>query len=168
MPMKNKADAPKRSRRDGLLAVAVTGAVSLLIAIAVPTGCALSLMGNYHRFIQDLGNSLLYAREHGTLETSVDGEMRAGDMDQVEKLYQLISETGMGSPLSELPDGEPLSFAFGDGSALQVFPTTINETDGTTADGAIISYTRLDGHVFSYDTDKIAYQDILSRIGVTG
>ncbi len=168
MPMKNKADTPKRSKRDGLLAVAVTGAVSLLIAIAVPAGCALSLMGNYHRFIQDLGNSLLYAREHGTLETSVDGEMRAGDMDQVEKLYQLISETGMGSPLSELPDGEPLSFAFGDGSALQVFPTTINETDGTTADGAIISYTRLDGHVFSYDTDKIAYQDILSRIGVTG
>lgn len=166
--MKNKADTPKRSKRDGLLAVAVTGAVSLLIAIAVPAGCALSLMGNYHRFIQDLGNSLLYAREHGTLETSVDGEMRAGDMDQVEKLYQLISETGMGSPLSELPDGEPLSFAFGDGSALQVFPTTINETDGTTADGAIISYTRLDGHVFSYDTDKIAYQDILSRIGVTG
>ena len=166
--MKNKADTPKRSKRDGLLAVAVTGAVSLLIAIAVPAGCALSLMGNYHRFIQDLGNSLLYAREHGTLETSVDGEMRAGDMDQVEKLYQLISETGMGSPLSELPDGEPLSFAFGDGSAMQVFPTTINETDGTTADGAIISYTRLDGHVFSYDTDKIAYQDILSRIGVTG
>jgi hypothetical protein len=166
--MKRKADTPRRSKRDGLLAVAVTGAISLLIAVAVPAGCALSLMGNYHRFIKDLGNSLMYAREHGTLEMTIDGETRAGDMDQVEKLYQLISKTGMGSPLSELPDGEPLSFTFGDGSALQVFPTTINETDGTTVDGTIVSYTRLDGHVFSYDTDKIAYQDILSRIGVTG
>jgi hypothetical protein len=166
--MKRKADTPRRSKRDGLLAVAITGAISLLIAIAVPVGCGMSLMGNYHRFIQDLGNSLMYAREHGTLEMSVGGEMRAGDLDQAEKLYRLISETGMGSPLSELPGGEPLSLTFGDGSALQVFPTTINETDGTTAEGAIISYTRLDGHVFSYDTDKIAYQDILSRIGVSG
>ena len=166
--MKSKAEAPRHRVRDSLLIAAVTGALSLLIAIAVPAGCAVSLMGKYHRFIQDLGSSMMYAREHDTLEMTIDGETRTDQMDKAEQLYQLISDTGMGSPLSELPDGEPLTLTFGDGSALQVFPTTINEADGTTADGAIISYTSLDGNVFSYDTDKITYEDIVSRIGAKG
>ena len=159
-----KSDTPKRHRFDGLLVVAVTGAISLLIAIAVPVGCALSLMGRYHRFVQDLGESLLYAREHGTLEIAIDGETQPGQMEQAERLYRLISDMGMGSPLGETPDEGALALSFGDGSVLRLFPTTINESDGTKVDGTIVSYTRSDGHVFSYDTDLFAYRNVVSDI----
>lgn len=164
---KKTADTPKRRRLDGLLAIAVTGAISLLIAVAIPLGCALSLSASHHRFIQDLSDSLLYAREHGTLELVVDGEMRPGQLDQAEWLYKLISDTGMGSPLSEVPDGEPdesLTLSFGDGSTLSILPTTVRESDGTQAEGTIVSYVRADGHTFAYDTDQLAYRDIASRI----
>ena len=162
--MNRSADIPKRRRHDGLLVIAVTGAISVLIAVAVPIIFATRLMGNYHRFIQDLGDSLLYAREHGTLQTTVNGETLPGQMDQVERVYQLIYDTGMGSPLKVVPSGESLSFAFGDGSVLQVFPTTIKEADGTEKAGAVVSFTRADGHAFSYDTDQFDFEEIVSGL----
>lgn len=157
-------DQPKGSRRDVLIVVAVMFAISLLIAAAIPVGCAVSLMGGYHRFIQDLGSSLMYARENDSLEISVDGETRKADLSQAEAIYGLISDTGMGSPLSEAPDSKPLAFIFGDGSSLQLFSTRIDEPDGKRVDGLAICYQRKDGTTFTYDTDQLTYQDVVSRI----
>lgn len=159
-----KTEMPLHRRIDGLLVIAVLGAASLLIAAAIPVGCAVSLMGSYHRFVQDLGDSLQYARDNGTLELTLEGETHQAQMDQVEWLYQVISDAGMGAPLSQEPEGEPLSFSFGDGCALRVYPTKIDEPDGTQVDGAIISYLRADGSAFSYDTDQLAYSDVVSGI----
>ena len=157
-------DQPKGSRRDVLIVVAVMFAISLLIAAAIPVGCAASLMGGYHRFIQDLGSSLMYARENDSLEISVDGETRKADLAQAEVIYGLISDTGMGSPLSEAPDSEPLAFIFGDGSSLQLFSTRIDEPEGKQVDGLAICFQRKDGTTFAYDTDQLTYQDVVSRI----
>ena len=158
-------DLPRGSRRDVLLVVAVIFAISLLISAAIPVGCAVSLMGRYHRFIQDLGSSLVYAREHDSLEIGMDGERAKADLSQAEAVYTLISDTGMGSPLSEVPDGEPLTFFFGDGSSLQFFPTQIEEPEANLVDGLAICYQRKDGSIFAYDTDQLTYQDVVSRIG---
>lgn len=156
-------DLPKGSRRDALLIVAAFFAISLLIAAAIPVGCAVSLMGRYHRFIQDLGSSLMYARENDSLEVSVDGKARKANLSQAEAVYTLISDTGMGSPLSDAPDGEPLAFFFGDGTSLQLFATQIEETDAKLVDGLAICYQRKDGSVFAYDTDQLTYQDVIDR-----
>lgn len=162
---KQQQDLPRSSRRDTLLILAVTFAISLLIAAAIPVGCAVSLMGRYHRFIQDLGNSLMYARENGTLEISVDGKSGKADISQAEAIYSLISNTGMGSPLSEAPEGKPLALFFGDGTSLQLFATQIEESDGKRVDGLAVCYQRKDGSMFAYDTDRLTYQDVVSRIG---
>ena len=158
--MSEKADTPKRHQRDKLLIAAVTGAVAVLVAVALSIGYAVSVMGGYHRYIQDLGDSLLYARTNDTLEITVDNETSPAYIDDAEWLYKRIERAGMGSPLSELPEGESFAFSFGDGSTLQLFPTTIDEPDGTQAEGAIVCYTRSDGHKFSYDTDLLVYERI--------
>ena len=155
---------PKGSRRDVLLIVAATFAISLLIAIAIPVGCAVSLTNRYHGFIKDLGSSLTYAREHDTLELSVDGTTQKADLSQADAVYGLLYDTGMGSPLSEAPDGQPLAFFFGDGSSLQLFSTKIEEADGKKVDGLAVCYQRKNGGLFAYDTDKLTYQDVISCI----
>lgn len=161
--MKQKADMPLRQRIDKPLVIAVIVAVTLLVAAGIPACRAVALAGDYHRFVQDLGESLLYARKHGTLELTINGETQHAEMNQVEWLYQLISDAGMGAPLKEVPDGEALAFGFGDGSALHLYPTTISEPDGTQMAGTIVSYTRTDGSTYSYDTDLFAYQDIVKK-----
>lgn len=155
---------PKASRRDLLLIVAATFAVSLLISIAIPVGCAVSLTNRHHRFIQDLGSSLTYAREHKTLELNVDGETREGELSQAEAVYGLIYDTGMGSPLSEAPSGKPIAFFFGDGTSLQLFSTQIEEADGKKVEGLAVCYQRKNGSTFAYDTDKLTYRDIATRV----
>lgn len=162
--MKRNPDSPKSPRRDILLFVVATLAISMLISAAIPIGCAASLMGKYHRFIQDLGTSVSYAREHGTLEVSVEGERR-NRLSDAEAVYKIIADTGMGSPLDEAPDGEPIAFAFGDGSSLQLFPTQIEEPGGEVVDGLAVCYQRIDGSMFAYDTDRITYEDVVSAIG---
>lgn len=162
--MKQSQGLPRNHRRDILLFVAATLAISMLISAAIPIGCAASLMGKYHRFIQDLGTSISYAREHDTLEVSIEGE-QGGNLSQAEAVYKLIADTGMGSPLDEAPDGEPVAFAFGDGSSLQLFPTRIEEPGGETVDGLAVYYQRIDGSMFAYDTDRITYEDVIATIG---
>lgn len=157
-------DLPKGSSRDILLIVAATLAVSMIISAAIPIGCAASLMGKYHRFIQDLGTSLMYARENGSLEMTVAGEAQEADLSQAEAIYGLISDTGMGSPLSEAPGGKPLVFSFGDGTSLRLYPTRIVESDQEKVDGLSICYLRKDGSMFAYDTDRLTYQSVISLI----
>ena len=157
-------DVPRGSRRDILLIVAATLAVSMIISAAIPIGCAASLIGKYRRFIQDLGTSLMYAREHGSLEMTVAGEVQEADLSQAEAIYGLISDTGMGSPLSEAPGGKPLVFSFGDGTSLRLYPTRIVESDQEKVDGLAICYLRKDGSMFAYDTDQLTYQSVISLI----
>ena len=149
-------------RRDYLLVIAVVGAVALLIAAAIPAGCAVSLMGRYHSFVQDLGESLMYAREHGTLEASVDGQTHKATLQQVEHIYGRISDAGMGKPLDNPPKGSAsLAFAFGDGNILQLLPAKIEQSGKPAVEGLAICYQRSDGRTFAYDTDRLSYQALL-------
>ena len=159
-----KPDAPKAPRKEILLFVVATLAISMLISVAIPIGCAASLMGKYHRFIQDLGDSLSYAREHDSLEVGVDGKTAKGDLAQADAVYALISDTGMGSPLDEAPEDKPLVFAFGDGTSLSLFPTRIEEANGEKVDGLAVCYQRKDGSTFAYDTDRATYEDVRSLV----
>ena len=150
-------------RRDYLLVIAVVGAVALLIAAAIPAECAVSLMGRYHSFVQDLGESLMYAREHGTLEASVDGQAHKATLQQVEHIYGRISDAGMGKPLDNPPKGnESLAFAFGDGSTLQLFPAKIEQSGKSAVEGLAVCFQRSDGRTFAYDTDRLSYQALLN------
>lgn len=162
--MRNQSDTSRSHRFDWLLVVAVTGALSLLITVGVPIGCATSLMARYHSFISDLGDSLMYARENGTLELAIDGEKQEAQLEQAEWLYGILSDAGMGSPHSEMPEGDPLIFAFGDGSVLQLYPTDIIEPDGTTVAGTVICFTNKNGRFFAYDTDKLAFDKLVEGV----
>ena len=160
--MTHATNAPQ-PRRDYLLAIAVIGAVVLLIAAAIPAGCAVSLMGRYHNFVQDLGGSLMYAREHGTLEASVDGQVHKATLQQVEHIYGRISDAGMGKPLDEPPKSSAsLAFTFGNGSALQLFPAKIEQSGKPTVEGLAVCFQRSDGRTFAYDTDRLSYQALLN------
>ena len=162
--MRNTSNTSRSHRFDWLIFAAVTGAISLLIAVGVPIGCAASLMARYHGFIGELGESLVYAREHDTLELGIDGEKQEAQLGQAEWLYGIISDAGMGSPRSETPEGDPLIFGFGDGSVLQLYPAEINEPDGTTVAGTVICFTNKNGRLFAYDTDKLAFDKLVEGV----
>ena len=161
--MVKASDTPVR-RRDMLIFIVATGAISLLIAAGIPIGCAANLMAKYHTFVQDLGESLQYAREHETLELTIDGQKQEATLEQADRIYERLADAGMGSPLSEAPDSDQsIVLAFGDENYLQLFPTTIEEPDGSKVEGLVVCFQRRDGRVFAYDTDQLSYQKLLGE-----
>ena len=56
----------------------------------------------------------------------------------------------------EVPNGGGISYAFGDGSTIELWKVNI---DGKSENpGTLIRFTRADGSVFCYDTDQIEFR----------
>ena len=150
-----------RPRRDWSFWAAVACAALMLVAVAVPLAQSMVLMHRYHGFVQDLSSSAAYGRNHGMEELVVGGEPREVSADQVSRLVQTLSHVGMGRPSDLVPDTPGATIGFGDGSSLSLWPVTIDEASRESDEGLLVRYVRADGTVFSYDTDRLSYQDAL-------
>ena len=137
--------AEKAKRRDRSLVPYIVGAVALSVVLLVPLINMVRATYRFQQFKQDLAESMTFAEEHGTLTPS-DGD----------RFYKLVVNAGMGKPQNEVPNGGGISYAFGDGSTIELWKVNI---DGKSeSPGTLIRFTRADGSVFCYDTDKIEFR----------
>ena len=137
--------AQKTMRRDRSLVPYIVGAVVLSVALLIPIVNMARMTYRFQQFKQDLAESMTFAEEHGTLPPS------NGD-----RFYKLVVNAGMGKPQNEVPNGGGISYAFGDGSTIELWKVNI---DGKSeSPGTLIRFTRADGSVFCYDTDKIEFR----------
>ncbi len=152
---------PRRSRRDFLFWGLVVGVVALSVALVVPLVQSGRLLYAHHGFVRDLSASAAYGRQHRSTTVEVDGETRDASYDQVSRLVETIVALGMGKPSDAVPDGPGVTVSFGDGSALELFAVGIAEAGRSSDEGVLVRFTRADGAVFSYDTDRLSYADVL-------
>lgn len=154
-----------RSRRDFLLWGLIVGVALLAGALAVPLTQSGRILHAHHDFVQDLTDSALYGRRHGTTTVEVDGQPRETSYDKVSRLIATISSLGMGRPSDHVPDEPGVRVEFGDGSSLSLWQVQITDPGRTADEGVLIRYVRADGDVFSYDTDRLSYEDVLHILG---
>ena len=142
-----------RAKRDRSLAPHVALVIVLAAALAIPFAYMGRLMYRYQGFKQDLATSVAYAENHGLLPE--------GDAT---RFYSLIIDAGMGKPSAGIYEGQPARFEFGDGSFVELWEVAI---DGNPENpGTLIRYTRADGDIFAYDTDKVECQVLLDMLGL--
>lgn len=164
-PIISPASTRGRSRRDLLLWALVAGAIVLLAAMVIPLALSGRLMYRYQGFVDDLTTSASYGRRHGSITLEVDGEKREVSSYQAGKLVEVITSFGMGRPSDAEPAGNGIALSFGDGSTLRVWPVEITEKARLRDEGVLVHYTRPDGTVFAYDTDKLSYEEALEIFG---
>lgn len=160
-----RAVRPTHSRRDFLFWGLIVGVAALAVVLAVPLVQSGRLLHAHHDFVQDLSASAAYGRQHGTTTVEVDGEARDASYDQVSRLIQAIVDLGMGKPSDAMPDDPGIVVSFGDGSTLALWPAAITEASRESDEGVLVRYVRPDGSVFSYDTDRITYEDARGMFG---
>ena len=135
--------------------IAATGALFLILL--VPLIGTLHFMNSYHDFVHDLSESAMYGREHGSTTITLDGEKQKISFDGVSDVIGNISDAGMGRPTKTEPDGGVI-ISFGDGTSLTLSEVAI-ETESRLSDtGVLVRYTRADGSVYAYDSDRLGYE----------
>ncbi len=149
-----------RLKRDWALGACIIGAVTLLMILLLPLIGSLKTVHSYHGFIQDLADSSVYGKQHGTITATVDGVERSVPGKRADRLFTTVVDTGMGHPRKTVPETEGILIEYGDESSLRILPVDIRENGRISDTGVLFSYTRRDGNVFSYDTDKLEYEKV--------
>lgn len=152
----------RRIRRNGRherscdcsLAPHIAAVILLFVMLVTPMACLGRMMHRYQSFKQDLAESMASAEHRGILSR-----------DEADRFFTLIVDAGMGKPQDAVPDGGGVRYEFDDGSTLELWPVDIDGDPGNP--GTLIRYTRADGDVFTYDTDRIDYQRALDMLGLS-
>jgi len=131
----------------------------MLVAIATSVVRAVQYSHQYHVFVQDVSNSLIYARQHHSLDVTRDGQPLDVNTTQVSVAIRTLTKVGMGRPNAQEPDGGVL-IAFGDGSVLQLTEVTLEDDAAQSDVGLLVRYSYPDGHVYAYDTDQLKLEDL--------
>lgn len=154
--------AARRPKRDWKLFAAIALAAIMLVAIATSVGRAVQYSHQYHVFVQDVSNSLVYARQHHSLDVTRDGEPLDVEAKQVSVAIRALTQVGMGRPNAQEPDGGIL-ITFGDGSSLQLTGVALEDDAAQSDVGLLVRYAYPDGHVYAYDTDQLKLEDLTTN-----
>ena len=140
-------------KHDRSLLPHIVGVIVLSAILVVPLFNMARTMYRYQTFKQDLAESMAFAEHRGIISQS-----------DADRFFTMIVDAGMGKPQQEVPESDGTRYEFGDGSTLELWPVDI---DGDPQNpGTLIRYTRSDGEVFCYDTDRIDYQLAIDTLTV--
>ncbi len=159
-------DRHKRERRErgGTLRVPLLIALALLIVAAFPIVSTVRAEHRYQRYMSSLTESDLYARENGSLTTTLGGETAALDSDALSRIYGTIFAAGKGEAVSGTPQEDGLLLSFGDGSTLEVWYRDIQGAR-LYLDGSLLRYTDPQGWSYQYETKLVRYSLLKASAG---
>lgn len=155
-----------RARRDWLLPASAVAAIALIVIFIAPVIRSAYGITRYRTFIGDLANSIAYGADGGTLEMTVDGEEQTVANIRAEDLLIVISRAGQGRLNKKLPEDAGVLLTFGDGSTLQLCPTTMSGTGRSNDVFTHVHYTGKNGKVYAYDTEQLLFRTVLRTLGL--
>lgn len=142
---------------DWQLGLIIAATVVMFLILLVPLIGTLGFMNSYHEFIRDVSESARYGREHGSSTIALDGELQKIDFDGISDVIGNLTDAGMGRPSDAKPEGG-IVISFGDGTSLSLNEVPI-ETESRLSDaGVLVRYTRADGSVYAYDSDRLGFE----------
>ena len=150
-------------RHDWQLFAIIAVTIALFLVLLVPLIGTLRFMNGFHEFIQDVTASARYGREHRTTTITLNGERQKANFDGVSSVIGSLTDAGMGRPNDVMPNGG-IAIEFGDGSGLSLSEVSITTASRQNDEGVLVRYTRPDGSVYSYDTDRMTFEALCDML----
>ena len=149
-----------KTKPDRLLLFVVLGVLALAVIIIFPFLTFLRNSYAYHQYVRQMTSSFVYGENHNTVIATADGENIHVKKTDAQRLYSVITQTGMGKPAKDGPEETGMQITFGDGAVLEIRPAVITEKGRTNDTGVWFGYTDPTGKFFAYDTDKLQYENL--------
>lgn len=144
-----------KPRWDKKLWLAITASVLFIAIVVSPMVWAAWYQRQFRLFTNDLADSTNYARRHGSLTMTKDGERFVLDPDRGFE-YFLIRLAGVGSGrIGDAPVEPPLATVeFGNGAALELWSVRLEGYVSSDLEYDLyLRYTYPDGKVYGYDNE---------------
>ena len=152
-----KSKAPKRDKHL-FLAIAL---VVIVAAIAVfPFVVSMRAVRRFQEFKDAYKDSMLYGRNHNSIEAEYEGERYAMPADDASGIFSVILTCGMGKEQKVTPEGDSAAIYFGDGAKIEFWEVPIPEKSRENDFGTFVRYEKGD-FVYQYDTDKLEISRVL-------
>ena len=149
-----------KTKRDWALKAILIGVIILAVIVILPLFYFMRSSYRYHSYVKDLTTSFVYGESSNTITVASGDEIIHVKKTSAQRLYSVITQTGMGKPAKDVPEEAGMLITFGDGAALEIRPAVITEKGRTNDTGIWFCYTDISGKTFAYDTDKLQYENL--------
>ncbi len=159
-----KVGSRPRSKRDALLWICLGLAIVVAAACIWPAAWALRESWKFKSFSSDLTRQTLSAEREGFVAAD-DGQhhyrLPSGSVGYV---FDTLLYYGMGNTKAAAPEGDGVELEFSDGAVLWLCPTQITDEYRENITGIFVRYTDPEGKQYSYDSDRISAQVIMTMV----
>lgn len=154
----------ERHAHGGTLWLPILVAAVLLLVAAYPIVTTVRAEHRYQYYTGALTESTVYAGEHASMTTTLDGASEPADEATVQQLYSLLIGAGKGTERKTVPESEGLLVTFGDGSTLEAWYTDVQGAVSY-SDCTAFRYTDPSGWQYCYETRFVRYSLLLIGVG---
>lgn len=152
------------ARRDyGMTAIVL---IALLIFVIAGAPIVLSLLhaGRYKSFVSDFTEAVNSSHSASQVTVVMDGDSFQTPIQNISDLYKKILGAGMGKEQKDITEEPSVTILFHDGSAISFQESAIPESTAAREIGLLVSFTKSDGSVYQYDTDRLTLDHILRSL----
>ena len=153
-----------KTKHDWLLRAVIIVVMILAILVMLPFISFMHYSYLYHQYNRSLTSSFVYGENKNTMNVSSENENFRLGKANAQRLYSVITQTGMGKPAKDGTEETGMLITFGDGAALEIRPAVITDKGRTNDTGVWLSYTDPSGKTFAYDTDKLQYENLRNTL----
>lgn len=149
----------QKAKKDMGLYVTAAVAVCLLAAAVYAAVWFFGCQKRFAKFVSNLSASTTYAYNNDCLTAKTDGTTFPVSAEDMYGIFTCLSLNKPQKESGKAPEGEPLILDYGDGAVLKLW--AMPAKDGR-AD-LFVQYTDAEGNVYSYISDKITLETIVTR-----
>lgn len=157
--MYDKVKNGSAQKRDRAVFISLLIGVLFIAAVIVPVLIGSGGYYRYHSFVGDFADALVYARRNGDITLSANGEKTNVSADNVSRMFELLTDQGLGQPISDIPDAENVVLYFPDGAQLTLFCTP-DDNGLEYPTGVTVRFKKADGKTFMYLHRYMEYENI--------
>lgn len=167
----NLSETGKIKKRDRSVIPLLAVALALLCLFAALIGLGIINNTLFRNFKKSLQADVEYAMDGGSLEFTVNGQIRQAGCRTPDAILFALSEAGAGKRVRSTDSyrtenhmsGNEICVAFGSGNRITICETVVRDGDGNTSPGIMVAYVS-GGKTYAYDTGQIKFSKLLNYI----
>lgn len=157
----DKINKNGKSKKDTKFSVFVFVFIIIVLAVIGSLAWNIGYHARYLDFINKFSESIAYVNDNDSLKVYKDGKVLKLSEENFRGFNNYMTIYGSGKESNKIPEGEPVTFDYGDGSLLKLWDIAADKY--SKRNGVFVQYTDKEGKIYSYISYKITYETIVTR-----
>ena len=147
------------SQKDTMIRTIIAVLICLFLFMTASIIWFLGYHGRFTKFVGSLSDSTTYAYDNNSLTATVNGKTFHVSAENMYGIFGYLSLNNSGRESSRIPEGEPVTLDYGNGSTLELWDTATERG----SHHLFVQFTDIHGKTYSYISYKATLETVLTR-----